>query len=278
MDEGLHILLVSFNTRQKTETSVQCLLRHTDLPFHLWIADNASVDGSTDMLASYAKRHPDRITLLALPQNIGYSRAIGRLYPLLPGQGDVCYINSDVYVGPSWATQLRQHLYTCLGAAAVGPIGRGIGGWQDVGQYLPGACPGHYEESVVTSMTQSLQDGVPKAITAKCLQGTIWMVKRNALQDIGGLDEGCLCGADDADWSLRARIRGWRLLVALDTFVWHDDHSSYAYLDDQGASWIEQSWDYFNRKWAGQFDHLSWSELMETKTPLSFPFYEYEAY
>ncbi len=282
MSNELFIMVVSFNTCEKTRRCLQCLVAHTDRPYQIGVVDNASTDGSWTMLQEFARQYPNRIVILRNPSNYGYTRAVANLYPLLTPGSDLCHVNSDVYVGPAWASRLQQHLYREPSIAAVAPVAHGIGGWQDFqihhASNRPDHYPNQYDEAVVADINQRVRDICPSAITAKSLQGTIWMIKRDAYERLGPLDTGCECGADDADWSLRARVQGWKLLVAFNTFVWHDDHSSFSTMPDRGERWIDRSWSYFNHKWTGQFDHLSWSDLMENTVATSFPRYQYEEF
>ena len=279
MSTFLHVIVVSFNTCSKTLQCLRFILRYTDLPFHLWVVDNASTDGSIDMLNELSAQNRERLTLTRLSENVGYTRAIASIYPNIPAHGYVCFINSDVYVGPGFAKRLHKHLERHPDIAAVAPLGSGIGGWQDILKYhSPSSSKKESIEAKLVQVNHALQNTRPKAITAKCIQGTVWMAKRAALEEIGELDTACICGADDADWSLRARLKNWRLLIALDTYVWHDNHSSFSVLDDHGKTWITQSWDHFNRKWSGCFDHLSWSDLMESIDPTVYPAYQYEEF
>jgi|GEM_PF-3612698 len=278
MSNELFIIVVSFNTCAQTRRCLHGLIKYTDRPYHIGVVDNASQDGSWSMLQEFASAYPDRISTAQNSANSGYARAADSMRRLAPPGCDICHVNSDVYVGPAWASRLQQQLYRETGVAAVAPLGRGIGGWQDFNNYHPNECPDHYDEAVVNDINQRLTNSQPCAVTAKSLQGTIWMVKEDAYRTLGGLDPGCECGADDADWSLRARLQGWKLLVALNTFVWHDDHSSFSTLQDQGQSWIDRSWYYFNHKWTGQFDHLTWADLMESPLATETPHYRYEEF
>lgn len=278
MKQALNIVVVSFNTRQKTQACLHSITRYTDRPYHIFVVDNASTDGSPAMILQYQTQYPEIFTVSVLPANIGYSQAVETVMPHLVPHADVCFINSDVYVGPAWASRLQRHLYRQHKIAAVAPIARGIGGWQDILLYHDALCPDEYSEDAVATINEIVRDVPVKAITAKFLQGTMWMIKEEAWQSIGTFDPGCICGADDADWCLRARLQGRQLLVALDTFVWHDNHSSFPGLADQGTAWINQSWDYFNHKWAGQFDQLSWDDLMDNQQQTTYPYYRYEEF
>ncbi len=278
MTRPLTIIVVSYNTRERTERCITHLFDYTDEPFHLVVVDNASSDGTPEMLADYARRLPHDVTVVQNSQNLGYAPAVGQACSRKWTEGDVCLVNSDLYVGPEWAGRLQSHLYRDGRIAAVAPLGRGIGGRQDFSLYYQEWCQKASIRDYLIDVNHRLTGARPCATTAKCLQGTIWMIKGQALRQLGGLDPGCLAGADDADWCLRARIGGWKLVIAMDVFVWHDDHSSFAELPGQGALWINQSWDYFNHKWHGQFDRLSWADLMENTAVTEHPPFVYEEF
>lgn len=274
----LAIVVVSFSTSQKTEQCLRLLLRYTDRPFHIYVVDNASTDESKSMLLNFQEHAKDFCSVYFLEHNVGYTRAIEAVLRNVPSDADLCFINPDVYVGPKWASRLTQMLYQASAIAAVAPIARGIGGAQDIVSYYQSICPIEYSENAVDLVNERLLEEPIRAATAKLLQGTMLLIKRDAWKDIGSFDPGCICAADDADWCLRARLKGYILIVALDTFVWHDNHSSFEKLDDGGSFWINESWAYFNKKWAGQFDHLTWDDLFVNAKTTTHPPYVYEKY
>lgn len=278
MSSSIEVIMVSCNTCEKTARCLALLLKYTDVPFHIWVIDNASTDGSQEMLRTYQHMHPACVTVIENTTNVGYAPAIHQVYVDLHPTSDLCYVNSDVYVGPQWTSRLQRHLMHDPQIAAVAPIGRGIGGRQDLDHQGREWAGNAYSEAVLLAVNATLESVSPCAVTAKTLQGTLLYIRRSAHEEIGGLDPECICGADDADWCLRARLAGWKLVIALDTFVWHDDHSSFRRLEDQGEQWIDCSWAYFNQKWAGRLDHLTWGDLMENATPTDDPVYRYEEF
>ncbi|PWI57461.1 glycosyltransferase family 2 protein [Sulfoacidibacillus thermotolerans] len=278
MNDFVNLIVVSYNTQKQTRQCLENLLRFTEVPHHIWVIDNGSTDGSKEMLHTLQQQTNAHFTLLENEVNKGYSRAVNQVYGNLDRHGDICYVNSDVYVGPEWAVRFQYHLAHDEQIAAVAPIGRGIGGKQDAANYGAFACTNAYDEQSLLAFNRRRSAAVPSAVTTKSLQGTLLYIRRAAHEQIGGLDPGCECGADDADWCLRARLLGWKLIVALDTWVWHDDHRSFLQLPDRGIRVVDRSWRYFNQKWSGKFNNLSWADLMENSLPSDYPFYQYEEF
>ncbi len=206
-------------------------------------------------------------------------------YPFLPPGAHIAYVNSDVYVGPNWASRLLSHFSWHDRIGAVAPLGRMIGGRQDVSARLNGQLSDWpvigetYSETDLVAINEYAKRAHPKAESTKSLQGTVLLVNRKLHDEIGGLDPNCILGADDADYSLSARMAGYELLVALDVFVWHDNHSSFNQLSAvEGSTLIDRSWTYFNQKWAGRLPALSWEDLMENHEPTSLPPFAYHDY
>jgi GT2 family glycosyltransferase len=53
------------------------------------------------------------------------------------------------------------------------------------------------------------------------LTGCAFLVRSQALRDVGLLDTGFAMYAEDADWCFRAREQGWRLVYAPGARMWH---------------------------------------------------------
>ncbi len=68
----LSILIVSYNTRALTEAALSSILAQTnDVAYETIVVDNASSDGSAEMIAA----HPAKPQLIALQDNVGFARA-----------------------------------------------------------------------------------------------------------------------------------------------------------------------------------------------------------
>ena len=88
------ILIVSYNTRGLTRAALDSIAAETkDVSYEIIAVDNASTDGSADMIAN----HPLKPQLVALRENIGFARANNLAAGLARGRY-VLLLNPDTVV------------------------------------------------------------------------------------------------------------------------------------------------------------------------------------
>lgn len=97
MKKDLSVIIASFNTKDITLKCIQMLraaLQTSQLSYEIVVVDNASTDGSKEMLLAAQK---DDMKLILNKTNTGYGKANNQ--GLSVSQGDfVLYLNSDVFV------------------------------------------------------------------------------------------------------------------------------------------------------------------------------------
>lgn len=111
----------------------------------------------------------------------------------------VCFFNDDAFIPPSsrlWLNQLLQHFKDSK-VGAVGPSSNVVMGMQNIFGTVP-----------YTSFS------------SRFLIGFCLLVRRSALEEVGGVDAS-LPGGDDLDLSIRLRKAGYKLIVDRDVFVYH---------------------------------------------------------
>ncbi len=272
MSQLLSVIMLSYNTWAYTRAAISHLLRFTDVPFRLIVMDNGSTDGSAENLTKYLQEAPGDTILLTNPTNMGFARGINRcLEESIPGSF-IALVNSDLLVSPHWASRLLAHFNDTERVAAVGPIGRAIGGRQDYarfygeasyddGRWPPGDDYGRFTESLYWS-----RRGCYRAV--KSLSGACLIMAPEALSQVGALDGAMDFGAEDLDWSIRARIAGYDLIMAEDTYVWHKGSASWN--ESTTKNMTDQAWGYFNKKWEGKFPG-DWDLLTFSSQETAYP-------
>jgi glycosyltransferase involved in cell wall biosynthesis len=95
--ERVTIAILVWNRREMTERAIRALYRHAGMPFDLLLVDNASTDGTAEMLAGMAAANPN-IRLVLNPENIGQNRGMLQIRQLLPEDGLVLYLDNDIEI------------------------------------------------------------------------------------------------------------------------------------------------------------------------------------
>jgi GT2 family glycosyltransferase len=213
------ILILTWNGRELTEACLDSVLRLEGPACDVLVVDNASSD---DTVAALAARYGDRIAVVrnernlmfAGGMNVGLQRAIDAGYEF------VLLLNNDVVLDAAMARELAAALDADARIAAAGPkiyyfdrpdllwfAGGELSLWRGWSRHrgLRATDRGQYDVSCDVDY----------------LTGCALMVRTAALRDVGLLDTGYSMYAEDADWSFRARARGWRLVYAPRARLWH---------------------------------------------------------
>lgn len=215
-------IVINWNTADLLAESLQSL---SDFPpsqrsMETIVVDNGSTDGSQAMVRD---RWPD-VDLLALPENVGFTRAnnIG----IRQSRGRfLLFINADALVTPGCLDRLLARMDADPRTGAIGPrLTYADGRWQRwtagrepgigaaVNYYLflerlSAHLPGLYLSRDVKSAFQ------PDWVTSACM-----LVRRDALDEIGLMDERFFVYMDDVDLCRRLRDAGWH--------VWYEPAAS----------------------------------------------------
>ena len=222
----LAVVIVSWNVKALLADCLKSLfaeLKAAACPAEVWVVDNASDDGSPEMVrADFPEVH-----LIASAVNLGFAggnnmalRAMG--FPgAQAGQPEaVLLLNPDTLVQPGALPALVDFLQTNPQAGLLGArlfFGDGSfqhgafafpGLWQLAIELLP--LPGRWHESRLNGRySQALYEaGRPFPIDHPL--GAAMLVRGAAVQQVGLMDEGYRMYVEEVDWCKRMREAGWR--------------------------------------------------------------------
>jgi GT2 family glycosyltransferase len=210
----LSIIILSWNTRQML---VDCLnsveATIANLTFEVIVVDNGSTDGSQEMLR---ERFPS-VHLVQNDENVGFARANNQAMALSRGRY-MLLLNSDAIATPDAIQSLvslarKEPRAGIVGAQLVNRDGSFQAShtsfptlWQEIlmltglGRLLYGQWyPSHGPE----------EDKGPQ--TADYVEGACMLVRRDAFEEVGGLDEGYFMYAEEVDWCYSMREKGWQV-------------------------------------------------------------------
>jgi len=215
-------VVLNWNGGDETLACLASLRQATGIVPTALLADNGSADGSIERAQA---EHPG-LEVLRYGSNLGYAagnnRALRHAFDRL-GADWVCLLNSDVIVAPDTFAQL---LGAVAGAQAEGrrPVGA-VGPcllYRDRPEVV-WACGGRIGPQL--NVTQLLGHGGPRRegppFEVDYLPGACLLVSRAACERAGLLDESFFCYLEDADWGVRMRQAGLRMLAVPAAVGWH---------------------------------------------------------
>ena len=208
------VIIVSYNTRDLLRNCLASVGADShDLRVEVFVVDNASADGSSDMVAGefawVRLVRNERNTGFAAANNIALREASGRYVVLL---------NPDTVVSRGALSELVRFMDTTPTAGYCGPqLLNADGSHQPSARRFPAVLTGtfsmlglsnRYPKSRHTLDLHVLH-GERRHFPADWLTGACLMVRAAAIHEVGALDEGFFMYFEETDWCRRMASAGW---------------------------------------------------------------------
>jgi GT2 family glycosyltransferase/tetratricopeptide (TPR) repeat protein len=216
-DELVSIMILCCNVAEMTRLCLESLLETTPAPYELILVDNGSTDETPALLKELQTRPgPQRFVIIRNETNVGYPRGCNQALAEARGRFLV-FLNNDVVLPPGWLEGLLENIkadWPSIGA--VGPVTN----------YAP-------HPQLVRPSYNSLEGLVPFAqqrrvefsrqtLDVRRITGFCLLTRREVLDRVGAFDGRFEVGFfDDDDLCVRICDAGWKLRVALDTYIHH---------------------------------------------------------
>ncbi|MDD4857373.1 MAG: glycosyltransferase family 2 protein [Candidatus Krumholzibacteria bacterium] len=223
MDSTLYVIVLNWNGKKVLGPCLASLAKVTDPPIETIVVDNASLDGSADIVWQEAPGAElivnVRNLLFAEGNNVGLRRAMergGRLFLLL---------NNDTDVDPSFAARMVAALRSDPKAGIVGPKivydddPKRI--WYGGGGFYPFLWVPRHDH--IRKIDGSFPE---RGGETRWVSGCAMLVTREVIDAIGLLDPSYTIYCEDVDFCLRARRAGWKCLYEPSALVRHKVSSS----------------------------------------------------
>jgi GT2 family glycosyltransferase len=198
------VILVNWNGSTETLACLRSLQESEGPVWRTYVVDNASTDGSAEIL----RRTAAKAQLIRSETNLGYAGAFNLAWPaaLRDGAEYVWLLNNDTQVTRTALTHLLEAAVT-VGPALLSPQIR----YQDRPEkiwYLGGRLDWRMKTFHITHRDPSPTAQSGGVAPVEWATGCSLFMSAHALEMVGAMDERYFLYLEDVDWSLSARRRG----------------------------------------------------------------------
>lgn len=223
----LTVVIVSHNTRDLLRECLRSLAAAGDrVPLRVIVVDNASRDDSPAMV----RREFPGVELAANPDNVGYSRAVNQALRVARGPYALV-LNPDILVRPGSLDRLVSFMEEHPRAGVAG------GKLLNPDGSLQHSCRTFYTLRTLLYRRTVLGKIFPRSRVIRdhlmadwdhaaarevdWVLGACMMVRREAIHDVGLMDERFFLYFEDVDWCYRMNRRGWKVWYVPDAVMVH---------------------------------------------------------
>lgn len=222
------IIIVNFNTRQLT---LDCLASvyasQTSYQYEVIVIDNASHDGSVEAIREV---YPD-VQLIANQNNTGFAVANNQGMEVAKGRY-ILLLNSDTVVQPDTLHTMiyfmdRHPEMGASGCKVILPDGsldkackRGFP-TPSASFYYAFGISRRFPDRPKFNQYQLGHLSPDDEYPVDCLVGAFMLVRRETIEQVGGLDETFFMYGEDIDWCYRIKEAGWGIFYYPRTYIVH---------------------------------------------------------
>ncbi|MEJ2720212.1 MAG: glycosyltransferase family 2 protein, partial [bacterium] len=218
------VVVLTWNGKSLTLDCLESLTASTYENIQIIVVDNASTDGTADAVEA---QYGGRVTVLVNSANLGFAGGnnVGIRHAVADGAEYVMLLNNDTLVDPDLVDRLVDAISRADDIGIVGPkiyyASPRDQIWYAGGEInLARGTARH----IGIRETDAGQYDTPSEVDY--VTGCALMVRREVIEKIGVLDTAFKAYFEDADFCMRARAHGYRVVYVPAGRVWHRISSS----------------------------------------------------
>ncbi len=215
LTDKVSVVIVNWNGARFLERCLQALMAQTVNPHEIILVDNASSDGSLEIVRQFPS-----VKLIALNQNTGFARGNNLAINAASGESEwIALINPDAFAEANWLEELllaaRQNpAFDVFGSKLLNAANPSILDGAGDAYHVSGLAWRTGHGAPVSAVTD-----IAREIFSPCAAAALY--RRTALLKLGGFDEDFFCYLEDVDLGFRLRLAGFRCLYAPCSVVHH---------------------------------------------------------
>jgi GT2 family glycosyltransferase len=213
--QDLSVIVVNWNTRVILQDCLYSIYKQAgSVNYEVVVVDNGSTDGSVEMV----KEKFSQVRIIENSQNLGFARANNVGIRVATGRY-ICLINSDVTLLDDCIGRLTAFMDNHPNVGMAGPkILNCDGTVQHSCRHFPSIWNTFCQAVGLNRIFPKselfsywIMDYWDHSSTRKvdALSGCFWMIRREAMDKVGLLDENFFIYGEDLDWSRRFHNVGW---------------------------------------------------------------------
>lgn len=215
----IDVVIVSYNTCALLRRCLLSLQAEPALPLRIWVVDNASTDGSPQLVRD---EFPG-VRLIASPQNLGFAaannqalRQIVSVPAAATGAAEaVLLLNPDTEVQPGAVAGLVDFLrrHPQVGAVGVQLLNTDGSPQRSYGSFWFSHLLSSFVRGRLRGQDPGLARQSSQPLFVDWLVGACVLVSRAALDAVGELDEAFFIYGEEIDWQFRLQHAGYRVAL-----------------------------------------------------------------
>ena len=229
----ISVIIVNWNTRELLQKCLHSIITYTTCTtnYEIIVVDNGSTDGSPDLVA----QHFPGVNLIRNQDNLGFAKANNQATQVCSGRY-ILLLNSDTELKSDALTAMISFMDTHPSAGLCGAKLLNTDGTRQyscdlfprkplsmVRDKIRDTLKPHHQNSWQNRMATWDFDS---DFVVDYLIGAVLLIRRDALQQIGGLDERFSMYAEDIDLCYRAFLKGWQTYYVGTISIYHYNRGS----------------------------------------------------
>lgn len=248
-DFDISVVIVNWNTKELLLECLKSLFETVrDLSFEVWLADNASSDGSVEAI----KDSYPAVRIIQNDRNLGFARANNLAFRNMSGRYAVL-LNTDTVLTKGAIRTLHDFMESTPQAGlACGQLLNSDGSKQNSMSNFPSLLSLLLNETLLRILfprkfpSKREEYSAPLEIDS-CI-GACMIARKKAMDDVGLLDERFFFFLEETDWALRMKREGWKVYFVPGARIFHHQGRSVGHGVKSRKIFYTSRYAYF-RKW-----------------------------
>lgn len=230
LGDDVTIGMSAYGNYQTTSEALHALFNSAEGNFELLLVDDCSPDNTLSLFLQAKRLHP-RTKVLSFDRNLEYSGSLNAIFSHAAGRW-VLFLSNDIFITPAYLRELFQVAKSDSSHGIVRGCSNFVDNQLDTHNITIPASVTRHEQLAVFAEELASRFHL-QYMTDEYLTGDAFMVSRAVLDKIGVLDPMFFGYFADNDYGLRARIAGFKLVLARGAFAFHMRDANFNYLPEE---------------------------------------------